>query len=135
MGAVPEQFQFKRGTTGASRHYLTTVEIFPLFTINFEQYYSIKARENKLQDFDIRAPFDGFVAESNIDVGSFVTPQMVLGKFGSNDHFEIETAIPAKDLAYISPGDPVQLANDELGITASGTVERIGNQISPKTQS
>ncbi|MCG8372850.1 MAG: HlyD family efflux transporter periplasmic adaptor subunit [Balneolales bacterium] len=101
----------------------------------FELYYSIKAREERLDYYTIRASFEGYVNESRIEPGSYVSPQAVVGSISNSAFYEIETAVPVRDLPYLNIGDEVQLYNEETGIQTSGTISRIGESLSRASQS
>lgn len=88
----------------------------------------------------IRAPFDGYVTERNMHVGSFVGP---LGKGAyppiirvqELDLLRIVTPVPEINVSGVMPGAQVQFTvSTHPGTKFTGTVARIGNALDQKTR-
>jgi multidrug efflux pump subunit AcrA (membrane-fusion protein) len=98
-------------------------------------FYSIKASEERVSKFTVRAPFDGFVAQALVKPGSLVRAGQPLGLFVGTDVYEIQTAVHSRYLATVKIGDKV-LFNDENDIVvAEGKVDRIAGNVNASTQS
>jgi len=98
-------------------------------------FYSIKASEERVSKFTIRAPFDGFVAQAMVKPGSLVRAGQPLGLFVGTDVYEIKTAVHSRYLETIRIGDKV-LFNDENDVlVAEGKVDRIAGNVNVSTQS
>ena len=82
----------------------------------FANYYTIKALENKLDKFKIRAPFDGVVTKALIDIGSSIMIGQPIGEFINPYKYEI-------------------ISSDDLNTSIEGSVTRIGSHINELTQS
>ena len=101
----------------------------------YANYYSIKALENKLNKFKIRAPFDGIVTKALIDLGSNVIVGQPLGEFIDPNRYEISTSISISESNIVNKGDQVIIRSDDLEGEVKATVKRIGNHINELTQS
>ncbi len=49
----------------------------------------------------IRAPFNAFVVQENVDIGEIVNPQTPLATLSGTDHFWVQTSIRVADLPWI----------------------------------
>ena len=61
-------------TNSKQRNFLSSKQVF-------SNYYTIKSLENKLNKFKIRAPFDGVLTQTLIDIGSNIIVGQPLGQF------------------------------------------------------
>jgi RND family efflux transporter MFP subunit len=94
-----------------------------------------------IQDYlTITAPFDGFVTERNMHVGSFVGPRgqdayppiIVVQQLNL---LRIITPVPEVDAGGVVPGAKVEFTvSTHPGEKFVGTVARIGNYLEPKTR-
>src|SRR6056297_271910 len=100
----------------------------------YEQYYSIRSAEARLDKFTIVAPFNGELQEADLDPGALVQPGVRLGEF-TGTRYELESFISLRDLPFINVGDDVQMSSATLGQTWSGSILRIGSGIDENTQS
>ncbi len=100
----------------------------------YEQYYSIRSAEARLDKFTIVAPFNGELQEADLDPGALVQPGVRLGEFTGN-RYELESFISLRDLPFINVGDDVEMSSATLGQTWSGSILRIGSGIDENTQS
>ncbi|MCC5913637.1 MAG: HlyD family efflux transporter periplasmic adaptor subunit [Balneolaceae bacterium] len=108
------------------RLYLTTRGIF-------DQYFSIRGAENRLEKYTIRAPFSGELREADLTPGNLVQPGVRLGEF-TGDTYELVTFVSLRDLDFISEGDPVELTAPVAGDSMEGTILRISSSVDPDTQ-
>lgn len=88
----------------------------------------------------IKAPFDGYVTERNMHVGSFVGP---LGKGAYPPIIRVQelgllriiTPVPEANVAGVVPGAPVEFTvSTHPGAKFVGTVARLGNSLEQKTR-
>jgi len=110
------------------RNYLSSRGIFSM-------YYSIKATEERLNKFIIRAPFKGVLTEVLIDPGSNIIMGQKLGQFIDNNNYELATSISLNDSKLIKEGNYVTIESNDYNQTIIGTVIRMGKHINPLTQS
>tara|TARA_B100001250_G_scaffold413405_1_gene447424 strand:+ start:3592 stop:4695 length:1104 start_codon:yes stop_codon:yes gene_type:complete len=101
----------------------------------FANYYTIKALENKLDKFKIRAPFDGVVTKALIDIGSSIMIGQPIGEFINPYKYEINTSVSVKESLLVNEGDHVIISSDDLNTSIEGSVTRIGSHINELTQS
>ena len=98
-------------------------------------FHTIKASEERVDKFTIRAPFDGFVAQALVKPGSLVRAGQPLGLFVGTSVYEIKTAVHSRYLKTIKIGDKV-FFNDENDVRiAQGKVDRIAGNVNVSTQS
>lgn len=89
---------------------------------------------------NVRAPFDGYVTERNMHVGSFVGP---LGKSAYPPIVRVQelgllrivTPVPEANAGGVLPGAPVEFTvSTHPGTKFVGTVARLGNALEQKTR-
>ncbi|MEO1022906.1 MAG: HlyD family efflux transporter periplasmic adaptor subunit [Bacteroidota bacterium] len=100
-----------------------------------DQFYAIKAQEAAHADFEIRAPFDGYVTHSTVEVGTVVNPQQVIASVVNRGRTEISIAVTYADLEFVKNGVDVQILGTQGQILGTGVVVRVGNTINERTQS
>ena len=98
-------------------------------------FYSIKASEQRVSKFTVRAPFDGFVAEALVKPGALVRAGQPLGLFVGTDVYEIQTAVHSRYLATVKIGDKVLFHDENDVLVAEGKVDRIAGNVNTSTQS
>ena len=98
-------------------------------------FYSIKASEERVSKFTVRAPFDGFVAQALVKPGALVRAGQPLGLFVGTDVYEIQTAVHSRYLATIKIGDKVIFHDENDLVVAEGKVDRIAGNVNASTQS
>jgi multidrug efflux pump subunit AcrA (membrane-fusion protein) len=98
-------------------------------------YHNIRANEERLDKFTVRAPFDGVVVGAQVQPGSMVRAGQPLGTLVGTGTFEVKSAVHARHLARLSEGDAVSLVDESGGEVASGRVARISGNVDPTTQS
>ena len=119
---------FPNTTTSKERNFLSSRQVFA-------NYYTIKALENRLDKFKIRAPFDGVVTQALIDPGSNVIIGQPLGAFIDPNNYEISTSVSISESNIIKIGDRVVISSDDLSQDVIAYIERIGSHINELTQS
>ncbi|MCH8557322.1 MAG: efflux RND transporter periplasmic adaptor subunit [Balneolia bacterium] len=100
----------------------------------YGQYYSIKAQENRISKFTLRAPFSGELRSADAFPGTLIQPNTSLGEF-IGDVYELETFVSLSELDFISAGDIVRLRSAGTGLELEGTIARIGSSVNAQTQS
>jgi len=100
----------------------------------YNQYYSIKSAETRLDKFKIYAPFSGVLTEANINPGTLVRVGQPLGQLMSTGAYELEATVPLSDLQYLEAGNRVRLYSDDISGQWTGRVRRVSDQIDPATQ-
>jgi len=101
----------------------------------YTQFYSIKALEDRLKDYRVLAPFSGVFLNIAKYPGALVTPGSSLAGIMNTSRYELVAPINMADFQYIKPGQIVELSADDLGLSWSGRVSRVSNQIDQATQS
>ncbi len=100
----------------------------------YDQYYSIKSQEERLDKYSIQAPFSGVLTEANIDPGTLVRNGQKLGSFIDPNSYEMVASVAIQDQYLVEEGDSVRLWSSEVKGTWKGTVARINHRIDPGTQ-
>lgn len=99
-----------------------------------ETYYSIRAQEERLQKFTIRAPFTGVLTQANVSEGALVRPNQNLGRFTGSTEYEVQTAVSVSDVSMLKVGNAVRLQEKASGQQFEGRVVRISNRVDPASQ-
>lgn len=113
--------------TNQEKYYVTGKNIY-------NQYYTIKSQETRLNEYSIYAPFSGVITAINVFPGTLISPGQVLASMINTEQFEISTPIPLADLKHVSIGQSVELSSSDLSKKWNGKVNRIGTQIDAATQ-
>ncbi|MEM9674061.1 MAG: HlyD family efflux transporter periplasmic adaptor subunit, partial [Bacteroidota bacterium] len=100
----------------------------------YNTYYSIKAQEERLGKYTIRAPYAGLVTQTQVDFGGMVSPGQLLGTLISSQDYELEAGINLEAAIHLSVGDRVSFSSNEIAGTWTGEVVRINNIVDPQTQ-
>ena len=98
-------------------------------------YHNLLASEERLSKFTLAAPFDGVVTQALVQPGSMVRAGQPLGTFVGTGAFEVKSAVHARHLSVLSPGDAVSLVQEGGATVATGQVSRISGNVDPTTQS
>jgi RND family efflux transporter MFP subunit len=99
------------------------------------QYYSIKSAEERLAKYAFIAPYNGSIAQLNIEEGSIVNPGASIGRIIRTDEMEAEIPIKAESIKWIEKGMPVKLYSENKTMYWEGKVARISDYVDPNTQS
>ena len=88
---------------------------------------ALAAAEAKLDDLELRAPFDGTVSEINTHLGEWVSPELPIMSIADLANLQIETTdLNEIDAARVEAGDSVSVTFDALpGIEVQGIVKSI----------
>ncbi len=99
----------------------------------YGQFYSIRALENRLGKFTLRAPFSGELREADAYPGTLIQPNTRLGEF-VGDVYELETFVSLYELDFIRTGDRVRLSSAISGLETEGVITRIGRSVDAASQ-
>jgi len=99
------------------------------------QYYSIKSAEERLQRYEVSAPYSGTITEVYTDAGSVANVGTKVIRVMRTNQLELELPIRKEDIQWIKVGSNVQLFSEDKRKSASGRVVRISNTLDPSTQS
>ena len=98
------------------------------------QFYNIKAQEEKLLKYKIHAPFSGELTEALISTGSLIRAGQKIGTLMNSAQYELQTAVAVSDLKFIRVGDQVNLKCTDIDGSWIGRIARISGAIDTKTQ-
>ncbi len=70
------------------------------------------ATQTMASNTQLRAPFSGVLAQSNVEVGSLVSPQISMFLLVGNAGQEVEISVPALELDNLSVGQEVEVITD-----------------------
>lgn len=109
-----------------------------------EKLSASKRNADNFKDFasylNLNAPFDGYITERNMHVGSFVGPlgngaYPAICRIQQLDLLRIVTPVPERDTFGVVPGAKVQFSVSTFpGEKFTGTVARLGNYLDQKTR-
>ncbi len=100
----------------------------------FTQYYSIKNLEARYAKYNLRAPFNGIVTQSNINPGGLVRSGQKIGVFSNMDIFELDVSVKASDAGHIAIGDEVDIFSHDGQKVSIGKITRINTAIDLNSQ-
>ncbi|MGB2292003.1 MAG: efflux RND transporter periplasmic adaptor subunit [Flavobacteriales bacterium] len=98
-------------------------------------YHAIRASESRLAKHRFTAPFDGVVTATNVEPGSMVRAGQPLGSFVGTGTFEVKSAVHARHLDVLRPGQAVVLREEGGREVARGEVSRTAGHVDAMTQS
>lgn len=86
-----------------------------------------------VSDATLRAPFGGEIAEKNVTVGEYVTPQSKVVRLVEVDVLRVKLAIPQEKVPLVQVGQPVTVRVDARPDRAfEGTVKYISAAVDPE---
>ncbi|WP_299532547.1 HlyD family efflux transporter periplasmic adaptor subunit [Ulvibacterium sp.] len=123
-GALPE---LPQTTSDSEKYFVTSRQVY-------NTYYSIKAQEERLSKFTLKAPYSGSLSSTLVDNGGLVSPGQPLGTFISNQVYEIESAVSLKLANALKVGQKIEFNSKELNKIFTAMVVRINDIVDPNTQ-
>jgi RND family efflux transporter MFP subunit len=88
-----------------------------------------------LADRTIRAPFDGFVGATDVDIGDRVTPTILVTTIDDRSELYVLFDVPEAFIGELTVGEQVELGSLSRGtVSATGEVIAIGSRIDPATR-
>lgn len=119
---------FPEPESDKEKYFVTTKGIY-------NQYYNIKAQEERLTKYLITAPFSGIVTESSIYPGTVLRTNQKLGSMMQSYTYELDASVSLRDIDGIRPGMQVNLFSQDLTGGWKGTIARISDRLDESTQS
>lgn len=99
-----------------------------------EQAARVKQLETSLSRNQIRAPFDGRVAERFADPGAVVGPGTPVVRLISAGDLLVRAAVPPEEARRLSVGQPVTVTVRTMGLKIPGTIQRIAPEVDAASQ-
>jgi len=100
----------------------------------YNLYYTAKSMEATLDKYNIRAPYNGVITESNLNPGTLVRSGQKLGEFTNTSVYELEVAVGVVEANYLNSGMEVNLISEDVPGNYSGKIARINEVIDQSTQ-
>ena len=99
-----------------------------------EQRARVRQLETSVGQTEIRAPFDGRVAERFADPGAQVGPGTPVVRLMSGGDLRVRAVVPPDDARKLAPGTPVIARVRDVGLDVPGRVERIAPAVDTASQ-
>jgi RND family efflux transporter MFP subunit len=99
-----------------------------------EQRARVRQLETTLSRNEVRAPFDGRVAERFADPGAIVGPGTPLVRLISAGDLLVRAAVPPEEARRLAVGSPVTATVRNLGLAIPGTIQRIAPEVDAASQ-
>jgi len=99
-----------------------------------EQQARVSQLQTALSRTDIRAPFDGRVAERFVDAGAQVGPGTPVVRLISAGDLMVRAAVPPEEARRLAAGTPVTATVRTLGLPIPGTIRRIAPEVDAASQ-
>lgn len=99
------------------------------------QYYSIKSAEERLNKYRVFAPYSGVIQQVFTDAGSVANPGTRVLRVRKANDLELELPVRKEDIQWVKVGTRVKILSEDKRNSTTGTVNRIGTEIDPTTQS
>ncbi|HEV2854545.1 MAG TPA: efflux RND transporter periplasmic adaptor subunit [Thermoanaerobaculia bacterium] len=99
-----------------------------------EQRARVRQLETTLSRNEVRAPFDGRVAERFADPGALVGPGTPLVRLISAGDLLVRAAVPPEEARRLAVGTPVAATVRSLGLAIPGTIQRIAPEVDAASQ-
>jgi RND family efflux transporter MFP subunit len=99
-----------------------------------EQRSRVRQLEASVGQNEIRAPFDGRVAERFMDAGTVVGPGTPIVRLISGGDLIVRAAVPPEEARSLAVGRPVTINVRTLGLSLPGRIERIAPEVDAASQ-
>lgn len=99
-----------------------------------EQEARVRQLQTSLSRNEIRAPFDGRVAERFADPGAVVGPGTPVVRLISAGDLLVRAAVPPEEARRLRVGQPVTVSLRTQGLQIPGTLERIAPEVDASSQ-
>jgi multidrug efflux pump subunit AcrA (membrane-fusion protein) len=99
------------------------------------QFYSIKSAEERLNKYRVAAPYSGIIQDVYTDAGSVANLGTRVLRIRKANDLELELPVRKEDIQWVKSGTKVKIYSEDKRQTSTGTVNRIGAEIDPTTQS
>ncbi len=98
------------------------------------QQATVKSLDAQIAQKNIRAPFDGQIGISNIDLGQFLQPGTPIATLQDISSLQIEFSVPQKNLPDLANGQQVSVTSDARpGTTFKGKLTSFDPRVDPNT--
>lgn len=101
----------------------------------YNQYYTIKSQEIRLNKHRVIAPFNGILTNVQINPGGIVRAGQLLASFSNPQSLELRVAISLQESGNLKRGQDVRIISDDMDRTWTGKIIRLGQEIEESTQS
>ena len=95
---------------------------------------AVEGWQAKVDQCEIRAPFDGRVADVFAHVFDLPSPTAPILRIVDPANLEVEMLVPSRAVARIAPGVGFSLSVEETGAVVAGHVVRVGAAVDPVSQ-
>jgi RND family efflux transporter MFP subunit len=99
-----------------------------------EQRSRVRQLQASVGQNEIRAPFDGRVAERFVDAGTVVGPGTPIVRLISGGDLIVRAAVPPEEARSLTVGRPVTINVRSLGLALPGRIERIAPEVDAASQ-
>ena len=99
-----------------------------------EQAAAVTLADRELDDYHIRAPFDGRVGARLIDVGNYVQEGDELVVLMKTDPVEVEFKVPDQNAERLRTGIPVRVTPPPSKTTLEGAISFVNPRVDPNTR-
>jgi RND family efflux transporter MFP subunit len=99
-----------------------------------EQEARVKQLQTSLSRNEVRAPFEGRVAERFVDPGAVVGPGTSLVRLISAGDLLVRAAVPPEEARRLTPDQPVTVTVRSLGLKIPGTIQRVAPEVDAASQ-
>ena len=100
----------------------------------YNQYYSIKSMEARLNKYTIKAPFDGIITQASIKPGTLVRAAQNIGVYQNINKFELVAFANVTEVKLLKIGMPVKLISNDMEGEFYGKIARINKSIEKTSQ-
>jgi RND family efflux transporter MFP subunit len=99
-----------------------------------QQTSKVQQLQTSLSQNEIRAPFEGRVAQRFADPGAVVGPGTAVIRLISAGDLLVRAAVPTEEARKLKEGDPVAVAVRTVDLQIPGTVQRIAPEVDAASQ-
>jgi membrane fusion protein (multidrug efflux system) len=127
---------YERARALESRQYTTTAQLQERQAALFEAEALRDAAKARLDDREIRAPFNGIVGLRSISIGALVTPGERITTLDDLDTIKLDFTVPAVYLTELRPGLAITGRTTALpGREFRGEMSSVSSRVDPATRS
>lgn len=98
------------------------------------EYYGIQQDEKRLERHKLFAPFNGTIAQVNLEVGGYINTGGQIAKLIRTDELEVEVPVENGQSQWIKIGDKVEVFSRDRELKKTGTVVRKSDFVDPSSQ-
>ncbi len=95
----------------------------------------LESTQAKLQDYTIRAPFNGNLGVRKVSVGTLVSPGTIITTLDDLSRVKVDFSVPENYLPYLHEGLAIEASSQTYpGKTFNGTINFVDTRIDPTTR-